>query len=186
MPACPPADRLPGPPASAGRAGSWLGAAVCLALPATALADNSLPEVAAALELPAHAEAIGPDELLPEVRMGLIQHHGDLRGPELHRVVRQKLPHVTHCVDRMAQAGMPLQGTLHLHFVLLADGTPADLELNLGRIPLPEVEDCLHPLVARWPLPSDERLGSLDVQVDYLLDLPALDLDLVMGTDDDS
>jgi hypothetical protein len=186
MPACPPADRLPGPPAPAGRLGAWLGAAFSLALPSAALADNALPEVAPALELPAHAEAIAPDELLPEVRLGLIQHHGDLRGPALRRVVRQKVPHITHCVDRMAQAGMPLQGTLHLHFVLLADGSPADLELSLGRFPVPELEDCLHPLVARWPLPSDERLGGLDVQVDYLLDLPALDLDLVMGTDEES
>ncbi len=176
------ADRAPGtrhPPEPAsgrgprGRArAAALVCAAALGLPAPALADNLLPEVAPELDLSEALEDIEPDAFLPVLRMGLIQHHDDLRGRDLHRVMRQKLPHVVHCTDRLAQAGMPLQGTLHLTFVLLADGTAQDLEVNLGRMPLPELEDCLHPLVARWPLPADERLGALDVQVDYLVGVP--------------
>lgn len=142
-----------------------------------AFADGALPGVDPGLAPPSAEPAIETDALLPHVRLGVIEHYDDLRGQDVRRVIRQKVDHVVHCSDRFAQSGMPLQGTLHLRFVLFEDGEADEIQVDLGKTRLPDMEDCLAPLVARWPLPSDERLGALDVQVSYNIGMAELFID---------
>ena len=145
-----------------------------LLLSLAAHAHGDLPEVADDLDLPGEGAAV--EDRSPRVRLGLIDAGGDARAPEVRRVVRQRLHHLVYCADRMAAAGIVIQGPVHLRFVLLPDGAAEDVGLAVGQLRVEEFDACLAPLVERWPLP--EGGPAVDVDITYDLRAPLLGIEV--------